>query len=209
MKLSVKLLLSVTLSILVFTDINAQKKRKSKSETAAKSSLLDYTSLSGLKFRSIGPALTSGRIADFAVNPDNTSEFYVATAAGGVWKTKNAGNTFKPIFDGQASFSIGCVTLDPNNSNVVWVGTGENNNQRSVDYGDGIYRSNDGGNSWENMGLKSSEHIGMIVIDPDNSQNVLVLRISISNNNFNVNIPKDKPLEFNRFCKAVTVSLRF
>ncbi|HRX00282.1 MAG TPA: glycosyl hydrolase, partial [Cyclobacteriaceae bacterium] len=95
----------------------------------------DEVSLSGLKFRSIGPALTSGRIADFAVNPNNYSEYYVATASGGVWKTVNAGTTYEPIFDSQGSYSIGCVTTDPNNPNVVWVGSGENNNQRSVAYG--------------------------------------------------------------------------
>ncbi len=128
----------------------------------------------GLKFRSIGPALTSGRISDFAVNPDNTSEYYVAVASGGVWKTTNKGVTFKPVFDSRGSYSIGCVTMDPNNHNVVWVGTGENNNQRSVAYGDGVYKSVDGGKSWKNMGLKESEHIGMIIVDPRDSDVVYV-----------------------------------
>lgn len=127
-----------------------------------------------LSFRSIGPAFTSGRIADFAVNPDNPSEFYVATAAGGVWKTTNRGLNFDPVFDDQGSYSIGVVEMDPNNHNVVWVGTGENNNQRSVSYGDGIYKSVDGGKSWEHKGLKNSEHIGMIAIDPRNSDVVYV-----------------------------------
>lgn len=128
----------------------------------------------GLTFRSIGPALTSGRVADMAINPLNHSEWYIAVASGGVWKTTNAGNTFSPIFDGQGSYSIGCVALDPNNPNVVWVGTGENNNQRSVAYGDGVYKSEDGGKSWKNMGLTNSEHIGMIAIDPRNSNTVYV-----------------------------------
>lgn len=131
-------------------------------------------SLGALKFRSIGPALTSGRIADFAVNPENRKEFYVATASGGVWKTSNSGTTFKPIFDQQGSYSIGCVTMDPNNHNVIWVGTGENNNQRSVAYGDGVYKSEDGGESWENVGLENSEHIGKIIIDPRDSDVVYV-----------------------------------
>jgi photosystem II stability/assembly factor-like uncharacterized protein len=126
------------------------------------------------KFREIGPALTSGRISDMAVNPENTSEFYVASASGGVWKTENAGVTFEPIFDGEGSYSIGCVTLDPNNPHTVWVGTGENNNQRSVAYGDGVYRSRDGGKSWKNMGFENSEHIGMIKVDPRNSNVVYV-----------------------------------
>ncbi len=131
-------------------------------------------SLGAFRLRSIGPALTSGRIADFAVNPRDKSEFFVATASGGVWKTTNAGTTFTPVFDGQGSYSIGCVTLDPNNPNIVWVGTGENNNQRSVAYGDGVYKSEDGGTSWKNVGLKASEHVGMIAVDPRDSEVVYV-----------------------------------
>ena len=155
----------------------AQRRKRSSANTNTSSSLLEKTSLSGLKFRSVGPALTSGRIADFAVNPDNHSEIYVATAAGGVWKTINAGNTFKPIFDNEGSFSIGCITMDPNNSNVIWVGSGENNNQRSVDFGDGLYKSIDGGETWKNVGLKNSEHIGMIKVDPRNSDVVYVAAV--------------------------------
>ncbi len=128
----------------------------------------------GLKFRSIGPALTSGRVIDVAVNPNNRSEYYVAVASGGVWKTINAGTTWIPIFDSEGSYSIGCISMDPNNASVLWVGSGENNSQRSVSYGDGVYRSEDGGKSWENMGLKSSEHIGKILIDPRNSSVVYV-----------------------------------
>jgi len=130
--------------------------------------------LKGLKFRLVGPGLTSGRIIDLAVNPNNHSEYYVAVASGGVWKTTNAGITFNPIFDSQRSFSIGCVVIDPNNKNVIWVGTGENNSQRSVSYGDGVYKSIDGGKTWVNMGLKDSKHIGKIVIDPTNSDIVYV-----------------------------------
>jgi len=137
----------------------------------------DELSLAGIKFRNIGPAVTSGRIADFAVNPSNVNEYYVATASGGVWKTRNDGITYEPIFDSQGSYSIGCVTIDPNNSNVVWVGSGENNNQRSVAYGDGVYKSEDGGATWKNVGLKTSEHIGKIVVDPRNSDVVYVAAI--------------------------------
>ncbi|RNC84596.1 MAG: glycosyl hydrolase [Balneola sp.] len=135
------------------------------------------TAWNSLKFRSIGPAFTSGRVSDFAVNPKNTSEFYVATSSGGVWKTTNRGITFKPVFDSQGSYSIGFVAMDPNNHNVVWVGTGENNNQRSVAYGDGIYKSVDGGKSWKHTGLKNSEHIGMIEIDPRDSDVVYVAAV--------------------------------
>jgi photosystem II stability/assembly factor-like uncharacterized protein len=128
----------------------------------------------GLKFRSIGPAKTSGRVVDFAVDPANPKIYFVASASGGVWKTENAGITYDPVFDGQGSYSIGCVEIDPGNSNIIWVGSGENNNQRSVAYGDGVYKSEDGGKTWKNMGLKNSEHIGMITIDPKNSNIVYV-----------------------------------
>ena len=151
----------------------AQKKNTEPLKEVKKEEL----SIDGLKFRNIGPALTSGRIADFAVNPKNLNEYFVATASGGVWKTSNNGTTYEPLFDSQGSYSIGCITLDPNNSNVVWVGSGENNNQRSVAYGDGIYKSEDGGKSWKNMGLKTSEHIGRIIIDSRNSDVVWVAAI--------------------------------
>lgn len=130
--------------------------------------------LEGLKFRSIGPAVTSGRVVDFAVNPRDRSQYYVAVASGGVWKTTNAGTTWIPMFDSQKSYSIGCVAMDPGNPAVIWVGTGENNSQRSVSYGDGVYRSEDGGKNWEHMGLAASEHIGKILIDPRNSNIVYV-----------------------------------
>jgi photosystem II stability/assembly factor-like uncharacterized protein len=129
---------------------------------------------SGLKFRSIGPALQSGRICDFAVDPTDHSRYFVAVCSGGVWKTENAGTTYKPIFDGQGSYSVGCVTMDPSNPHTIWVGSGENNSQRSVSFGDGVYRSRDGGKSWKNVGLKDSEHIGMIVVDPRDSNTVYV-----------------------------------
>ena len=132
------------------------------------------TALSGLKFRLIGPAITSGRVVGLAVHPQDRSTCYVAAACGGVWKTTNAGTTWTPIFDNEGSYSIGYVVLDPKNPNVVWVGTGENNSQRSVGYGDGVYRSDDGGKSWKNMGLKASEHVGKIVIDPRNSDTLYV-----------------------------------
>ena len=128
----------------------------------------------GLELRSIGPALTSGRITDLAVDPRNTKRWFVASADGGVWRTVNGGVTFQPVFDGEASHSIGCVTIDPNDPFVVWVGSGENNSQRVVGYGDGVYRSEDGGETWKNMGLKSSEHISKILVDPRDSRVVWV-----------------------------------
>ncbi|MFQ5489468.1 MAG: WD40/YVTN/BNR-like repeat-containing protein [Phycisphaerae bacterium] len=128
----------------------------------------------GLKLRPLGPALMSGRVGDFAVDPNNRAHYYVAVCSGGVWKTTNGGTTWTPLFDKQGSYSIGCVELDPKNPNVVWVGTGENNSQRSVSFGDGVYRSRDGGKTWQNLGLGQSEHIGMIAIDPRDSDVVYV-----------------------------------
>lgn len=148
------------------------KKDKSKKET--KKDTIDPAIFNGLSWRSIGPAFTSGRIADFAVNPENKSEWYIAVASGHVWKTTNKGTTFEPVFDNYGAYSIGCVTLDPNNSNVVWVGTGENNHQRSLGYGNGVYKSVDGGASFSNMGLKDSRQVGDIIIDPRNSDVVYV-----------------------------------
>jgi len=164
------LLHCLTFLILSISPVLAQK-----AATVPKTSpKLNASDLSGLSFRSIGPAVTSGRISDIAVNPSNHDEYYVAVASGGVWKTSNHGVNFTPIFDAQGSYSIGCITIDPSNPSTIWVGTGENNNQRSVAYGDGIYRSDDGGKSWNNMGLKNSEHIGRIVVDPSDPQIVYV-----------------------------------
>src|SRR5438874_8403756 len=129
---------------------------------------------SGLELRGIGPAIVSGRIVDVAIDPRDPRVWFIAAASGGVWKTTNAGTTFTPVFDDQNSYSIGCVTIDPNDSLTVWVGSGENNSQRSVSYGDGVYKSVDGGKSWTNVGLKKSEHIGKIVIDPRDSNIVYV-----------------------------------
>jgi photosystem II stability/assembly factor-like uncharacterized protein len=128
----------------------------------------------GLRFRSIGPAFTSGRVIGFAVEPNNPSHYFVASASGGVWKTVNDGNTWTPVFEREGSYSIGCIALDPKNPLTVWVGTGENNSQRSVSYGSGVYRSDDGGKTWRNVGLKNSEHIGRIAIDPKDSNIVYV-----------------------------------
>lgn len=161
----------------------AQKAKSQKPEKvssgsqAAPKTGFDTVAMPGLKFRSIGPALTSGRISEFAVDPKNHKRYFVAASSGGVWRTINAGTTFEPVFDQEGSYSIGTIEMDPSNSNVIWVGTGENNNQRSVAYGDGLYKSTDGGNSWKNVGLKNSEHIGRVVIHPDQPDIVFVAAI--------------------------------
>lgn len=128
----------------------------------------------GLRLRSIGPAFTSGRVIGFAVDPNNPARYFVASASGGVWRTTNNGTTFAPVFDKEGSYSIGAIACDPKNPLTVWVGTGENNSQRSVSYGSGLYRTDDAGKSWKNVGLKTSEHIGRIVLDPRDSNVVYV-----------------------------------
>ena len=135
---------------------------------------IDASIFSGLKLRNLTPAKTSGRVVDVAIHPTNRSIRFVAVASGGVWKTTNAGTTWTPVFDNEGSYSIGTVEFDMNNPMIVWVGTGENNAQRSVSKGDGIYKSTDGGNTWKNMGLKTSEHIGKIAIHPTNSDIIYV-----------------------------------
>ncbi|HEX9011323.1 MAG TPA: hypothetical protein VF804_13225, partial [Holophagaceae bacterium] len=128
----------------------------------------------GLAFRNLGPAVTSGRVVDLAIDPSHPDTWYVASASGGLWKTLNAGTTWTPIFDHEGSYSLGCVAVDPRDPLTVWAGTGENNSQRSVAYGDGLYKSTDGGETWENVGLKDSEHLAKILIDPRDSKVVFV-----------------------------------
>lgn len=137
-------------------------------------SRLDADTFRGLALRGIGPALMSGRIADIAIHPDDRSTWYVAVGSGGVWKTENAGTTWDSIFDGQGSYSIGFIAIDPNDPDVIWVGTGEDVGGRHVGYGDGIYRSRDGGQSWTHMGLSESEHLSRILIDPRDSNVIYV-----------------------------------
>ncbi|MGF1606714.1 MAG: WD40/YVTN/BNR-like repeat-containing protein [Rhodothalassiaceae bacterium] len=128
----------------------------------------------GLDFRLIGPSYPSGRISDFAVHPDGPHHYYIATASGGLWKTENAGTTWQPLFDKQPVYALGVVELDPTDPLVIWAGSGENNAQRSVAAGDGVYKSMDGGKTWTNVGLKDSGHISKIWINPADSDHVRV-----------------------------------
>ena len=143
--------------------------QKNKKDVKNESSLY-----SGLKFRSVGPAFMSGRIADIAINPDNENEWYVAVGSGGVWKTVNAGTTWQPLTDNQSFYSTGSITIDPNNTNTIWLGTGENVGGRHVGVGKGVFLSLDGGKTWKNKGLNKSEHISKIIVNKKNSNNVFV-----------------------------------
>ena len=164
------LVLFVCISV-ALAPFEGSAQRKKKKSTQAKQ---EKIALDAFKFRNIGPAFLSGRIADIVFHPENDNIWYVAVGSGGVWKTENAGTTWTPLFDQQASYSTGCISLDPQNPSTVWVGTGENVGGRHVAYGDGIYRSKDGGKNWENLGLKGTEHISKIIIHPNNSDVVWV-----------------------------------
>jgi hypothetical protein len=121
-----------------------------------------------LKLRSIGPTAMSGRVVDVDVSPFDPSVFYVAYASGGLWKTTNNGISFFPLFDDQASMTIGDIAVDWNNGEIIWVGTGENNSSRSSYAGTGIYKSIDTGKTWQLMGLSETQHTGRIILHPDN-----------------------------------------
>lgn len=135
-------------------------------------SVFNSGTFKALEMRNIGPAYMSGRIADIAVDQTDPSTWYTAVGSGGVWKTENNGTTWTPIFDDQPVYSTGDVTIDPSNSDIIWVGTGENNGGRHISFGDGIYKSLDGGKTWKNMGLKESERISDIIIHPKDSNTV-------------------------------------
>ncbi|NQW02567.1 MAG: glycosyl hydrolase [Acidobacteria bacterium] len=128
----------------------------------------------GLEFRSIGPSITTGRVSDLEVDPNDDNVWYLTVGSGGLWKTVNRGNTWTPIFDDYPSYSLGAVVVDPRDSNVVWLGTGENTHNRSTSYGDGVYKSTDAGNTWTRMGLEDSQKIQRILIDPRDSDVVYV-----------------------------------
>ena len=151
-----------------FLTISFSQKNKNASEE------LKSSDLTGLKFRSVGPAFMSGRIADIAINPNNENEWYVAVGSGGVWKTVNSGTTWNPIADDQPFYSTGCITIDPHNSSKIWLGTGENVGGRHVGIGHGIYVSENGGKNWKSMGLKNSEHISKIIVSPQDPNTVFV-----------------------------------
>jgi len=164
-----KKILKITLSLIFVFSMTNSFSQKNKKDVKNESSLY-----SGLKFRSVGPAFMSGRIADIAINPDNENEWYAAVGSGGVWKTVNAGTTWQPLTDNQSFYSTGSITIDPNNTNTIWLGTGENVGGRHVGVGKGVFLSLDGGKTWKNKGLNKSEHISKIIVNKKNSNNVFV-----------------------------------
>ena len=161
-------LINFLFAALLVSYIPAQSQDKEKGKSPIENAL------GGFSFRSVGPAFMSGRIADIAIDPNNENVWYVAVGSGGVWKTTNAGTTWKPLADKQPYYSTGAITLDPNNSQTVWLGTGENVGGRHVGIGHGMYLSRDGGKTWKNKGLKKTEHISKIIVHPSDSNTVWV-----------------------------------
>ncbi|WP_162844596.1 WD40/YVTN/BNR-like repeat-containing protein [Roseivirga pacifica] len=155
-----KLRVTALLAILAITTTQAQQ--------------LTSEMLNGLKLRNIGPATMSGRIVDLAVVESDLYTFYAATSTGGVWKTTNNGITFEPVFEKEGTHSVGDIAVHQAQPNIVWVGTGERANRQSSSWGDGVYKSHDGGKTWTNMGLKDSHHIGRIVLHPTDTNIVYV-----------------------------------
>lgn len=150
------------------------KEKPAAAQAAPAQAMTPASALAHLKFREIGPAAMGGRIDDFAVLESNPSMVYAGTASGGLWKTLNAGTTWTPVFDQEAVSSIGDVAIAPSDPMIVWAGTGEANNRQSSSWGNGVYKSTDGGQTWHNMGLKDSHHIGRILIHPVNPDIVYV-----------------------------------
>ena len=144
-------------------------------QTAAPMPVAD--AFNALHFRSVGPAVMSGRLSDIAVYEANSNIFYVGSAHGGVWKTINNGTTFTPLLQDEGLLSIGALTVSQTNPDLLWVGTGEANNRQSTSWGDGIYKTTDGGRTFQNMGLRDSKHINRIIIDPMDNDVVLVAAV--------------------------------
>ena len=174
-------IISLPLSSLVAQGTGKSTEKRAP-KTAFNAASYDSAMLSEFAWRPIGPAITSGRVVDLAVaeGPDGRigtrlgKLLYAASASGGVWKSVNAGTTWEPIFDKQSTSSIGDIEISPSNPELIWVGTGESNNQRSSSWGDGVYKSENGGKTWQHMGLRTSQHIGRIVVHPTNSNIVFV-----------------------------------
>ena len=172
----ISVFLSAIVSITSFLSFGQQTATSSQTIENAlqqKQEMAKNSLVKNIEFQNIGPTVMSGRVTDLAVNPDNPIEFYVAYASGGLWHTKNNGTTFTPILDSSNTQNIGDIAVDWK-SKTIWVGTGENNASRSSYAGIGLLKSTDNGETWQNMGLNDSHHIGRILINPNNSDEITV-----------------------------------
>ena len=167
----------VALSLLLFGSTSLEAQRRTRTNDAPAEPGLEASTFSALSLRGIGPALRSGRISDIVIHPNDKNTWYVAAGSGGVWKTTNFGTTWDDVFASQPSYSIGALALDPTNPDVVWVGTGENSSGRHVGFGDGLYKSVDGGKSWTQSGLTESEHISEIIVHPEDGDVIWVAAV--------------------------------
>ncbi len=143
------------------------------SASLARAQALDESLLAHFAWRSVGPAGAGGRVVDVAVGGQSSERIYVAFATGGVWTSANEGTSWQPIFDHEGVASVGDIAVDPSNPDTIWVGTGEVNPRNSVSWGDGVYKSADGGKTWTNTGLKDTLHIGRVIVDPRESEHGL------------------------------------
>ncbi|MCI0666279.1 MAG: glycosyl hydrolase, partial [Acidobacteria bacterium] len=172
-----KLLLISILTLLLISSVSTPAQNDSTTGSYGANGAIDSKTFERLEWRSIGPAIFDGRMSDVEGVPGDPSIVYAASASGGLWKTVNGGITWKPIFERQGTLSIGDIALEPNNPDVVWVGTGEANTRNSVSFGDGIYKSTDGGKTWQHLGLRETMHISRIIIHPQNPNVVYVAAI--------------------------------
>jgi photosystem II stability/assembly factor-like uncharacterized protein len=165
--------LSVLAALLIWLPTSACS-QEARGDEAEDQGPLSSSTFKGMEWRSIGPALMSGRIADIEIVPDDPATWYIGVGSGGVWKTENAGTTWTPLFDKQSVYSIGEIALSPHNPHEIWVGTGENTGSRHLAFGDGVYRSTDGGATWEHLGLENSNQISKIIVHPEDPMTVFV-----------------------------------
>ncbi|MGB0423040.1 MAG: WD40/YVTN/BNR-like repeat-containing protein, partial [Flavobacteriales bacterium] len=141
--------------------------------SAVRNELSNSSDVLGIPFRSIGPSIMSGRVVDIKVNPDNTGDFFVAYASGGLWRTENMGTSFTPLFDHEQVITIGAFDVNWK-TGEIWIGTGEVNSSRSSYAGMGVYHSKDWGKTWQHKGLENTHHIGKVIIDPENPEKVWI-----------------------------------
>ena len=164
----------IALPFLFFASVSSQAPQGAPQQQPALINQSDDPLLSAFRFRSIGPASMGGRIDDVEAAPSDPSILYIGYAVGGVWKSENNGTTWEPVFDTYSVASIGDIAIHPTDPKIVYVGTGEANNRQTSSFGDGIYKTTDGGKTFQHIGLRETQSIARVVIDPKNPETVYV-----------------------------------